>query len=301
MLDGAALTDLWVLGDGVFDASVEVCAPVLVRSSGEGATRLHTGRHRVAGEEVPAPAGTDRSWSGLLADHGGLPRRTLETDGTLGDLASATADFRDQYYGLAPHVVEQVDAVGADGSHRPALVTTGLIDPGGLAWGRRVTRFNKAPYLHPRVDLAALEPALRTWAASRLVPKVLVATQTRVLEAVVDETGELLPSVPVISVVAPAADLWRVAAVLTCPAVALEAARRHLGSGRNAQAMRLRAQEVRRAAAPRGPRGGGTRRPRCCGPARRWPRWAGCMDEAYGLVGDEELLAWWLGLLPPAA
>ena len=30
----------------------------------------------------PAPSPGDRSWSGLLADHGGLPRRTLETDGT---------------------------------------------------------------------------------------------------------------------------------------------------------------------------------------------------------------------------
>ena len=81
VLDGAALTDLWVLGDGVFDAAVEVCAPVLVRSSDAPTTRLHAGRRRVAGDPSMRPPRRRRSWSSLLADHGGLPRRTLATAG----------------------------------------------------------------------------------------------------------------------------------------------------------------------------------------------------------------------------
>ncbi|WP_426570953.1 HsdM family class I SAM-dependent methyltransferase [Aquihabitans sp. McL0605] len=313
VLEGSALTDLWVLGEGVFDASVEVCAPVIVRSSVATRTLLHTGRERVPGVLVAPPKGADRSWSALLADHGGLPRRTLETSGTLGGLASATADFRDQYYGLAPHVVDQQVA---DDAVRPRLVTSGLIDPADLAWGRRSTRFNKATYQHPRVDLAALDPKLRHWARTRLVPKVLLATQTRVLEAVVDDHGLLVPSVPVISVVASPGDLWRVAAVLTCPAVALEAARRHLGSGRNSRSMRLRAQEVldlpipadldrwdgaatllRTAAVLRA-----SGHPFDLAGHRAHLQTVGrLMDEAYGLVDDEELLGWWLEQLPTMA
>ena len=105
---------------------------------------------------------------------------------------------------------------------------------------------------------------------------------------------------PVISVVAPVADLWRVAAVLTCPAVTLEAARRHLGSGRNAKAMRLRAQEVVELPLPadRSAWDEAASLLRAGSPLAEVGR---RMDEAYGLVGDEELLAWWLGLLPPAA
>lgn len=303
-LADASLTDLWVLGDRVFDAAVEVCAPVLVRPGGVAAsTRLHSGRDRAAGPLVPGPTPADASWSHLLADHDGLPRRSLVVDGVLGDLATATADFRDQYYGLAQHVVDQESAdLG-----RPPLVTSGLIDPARLAWGQRTTRFNKTGYRHPRVVVADLDPKLQAWAASRLVPKVLVATQTRVPEAVVDETGSLLPSVPVISVFAPVADLWRIAAVLTCPAVALVAARRHLGSGRNARSIRLRATEVldlplpadRAAwdaaaallAAGRGADGLEDH-------VDRLRQVGTLMDEAYGLVGDDELLEWWRERLP---
>ena len=296
VLERARLTDLWVLGDGIFDASVEVCAPVVVRAGGVGPVRLHTGRDRARGALVDPPPTDGASWSSLLAEHGGLPRRTLQTAGTLGQLATATADFRDQYYGLAPHVHDAAET--SDSSH-PPLVTAGLIDPGSLTWGQRTTRFNKTAYLHPRVDLEALPPALQAWAADRLVPKVLLATQTRVLEAVVDEAGDLLPSVPVISVVAQPADLWRVAAVLTCPAVAVEAARRHLGSGRNARALRLRAREVLELPLPadRGRWDEAAALLRSGAPLEVAGR---TMDEAYGLVGDDELLAWWTGLLPGA-
>ena len=76
------------------------------------------------------------------------------------------------------------------------------------------------------------------------MPKVLVAQQGRIIEAVVDEGGELLPSVPVISVVADPADLWHVAAALTSPVASAWAAARHLGTGRAATSVRLRPVDV---------------------------------------------------------
>ena len=319
VLHDASLTDLWVLGNGVFDAAVEVCAPVIVRSTGSASagpsavvTRLHTGRQRAVGELVDAPTATTRSWSHLLADHGGLPRRALRTSGTLADLASATADFRDQYYGLGPHVIDGDRADAAPEERTARLVTSGLIDPAWLAWGARSTRFHKTTYRHPRVLLDALDPALRRWADSRLVPKVLLATQTRMLEAVVDEAGDWLPSVPVISVVPTRSpdDLWRIAAVLTCPAINALASRRHLGSGRNARSLRLRASEVLElplpvdrerwdeAAALLRAAGPPTRR---SGHLALLAAAAALMDRAYGIDADGDLLAWWLDLLPAMA
>jgi SAM-dependent methyltransferase len=304
LLERGVLHDLWVVGDAGFDAAVEVCVPVVARGAAEDRsaeapprTRLHRGPDRSRAADAPTPAGA-ASWSSLLAALGGMPERELCTAGRLGDLATATADFRDQYYGLAPHVVDRADA---DDATHPPLVTVGLVDPARLCWGERTTRFNKVRYQHPRVDRAALPEALQRWADARLVPKVLVATQTRVPEAVADPAGRLLPSVPMISVVPadpgdPSA-VWRIAAVLTCPAVALVAVRRHVGSGRNARSLRLRAAEVLELPIPADRRG--------------WDHaaWAlqggaplaevgAAMDAAYGLEADAELLAWWLALLP---
>lgn len=297
-LDGAELADLWVVGDAGFDADVEVCVPHLVRSAAGSqgrAVRLHRALEMEAAGVAPHPGTGAGSWSVLLAAIGGLPERELRTRGVLGDLASATADFRDQYYGIAPHVVDRAEA---DDATHPPLITVGLVDPGRLRWGERTTRFNKAPYLHPRVELAELPAPLRAWADARLVPKVLVATQTRVPEAVADPAGRLLPSVPMVSVVpVDARDVWRIAAVLTCPAVALLAARRHLGSGRNARALRLRAAEVLELPSPADGRRWRAAADRLAAGAPL-AEVAAAMDAAYGLVDDHELLAWWLDLVP---
>src|SRR5918995_691779 len=85
----------------------------------------------------------------------------------------------------------------------------------------RPTRFARQRYDAPLVDLAAVRSGpLGSWADARLVPKLLVAGQGRVIEAVVDERGEWLPSVPVVSVVPrESADLWRILAVLLAPPV----------------------------------------------------------------------------------
>jgi N-6 DNA Methylase len=196
----ARLIDLWVDERPVFAASVRVCAPV-----------LEVRPRRRSGEPNP--------WAERLADAVGIPRVRTPSTGTIGDLAQVIAGFRDEYYGLVPAVRER-----APGDEATApLVTSGLIDWLGCSWGRRPARFAKRTWRAPVVDLAELEitggHAARRWVARARVPKVLVATQTRIVEAAVDATGSWVPSVPVVSLVPhDSADLWRVAAAVVSPA-----------------------------------------------------------------------------------
>lgn len=196
----ARLVDMWVDERPVFAASVRVCAPVLeVRSE-----RRH---------------GEANAWSERLADAVGIPRVRTTASATVGDLANVIAGFRDEYYGLAALIREHT--VGS-GETAP-LVTSGLIDWLGCSWGSRPARFAKRTWRAPAVDLADLEragrPAARRWVARTRVPKLVVAAQTRVVEAAIDEDGSWVPSVPVVSVVPnDPADLWRLAAAVASPA-----------------------------------------------------------------------------------
>ncbi len=74
-----------------------------------------------------------------------------------------------------------------------------------------------------------------------------MATQGRVLEAVVDEHGAWLPSVPVVTVAigaAPPALLYRVVSVLLAPPVVAHAAARYAGTALTASALKLAAGQV---------------------------------------------------------
>ncbi len=129
------------------------------------------------------------TWSWFIAD---VPLPAVDPSAPrLSSIASFTVDFRDVYYGL-------IDAVGDD-VDGPPLVTTGLIDPGRCRWGERPVRFAKRRWNAPRVDLSRLSPAMRRWADRRLVPKVLIANQAKVIEAVHDPDGAWLPGVPVLT------------------------------------------------------------------------------------------------------
>jgi hypothetical protein len=196
----ARLLDMWVDERPVFAASVRVCAPV-----------LEVGPEHRNGEP--------NAWSDRFADAVGIPRVQTPSTGTLGDLADVIAGFRDEYYGLVDAVREHA----AGGGAASPLVTSGLIDWLGCSWGRRPARFAKRTWRAPVVDLADLESAggraARRWVARTRVPKVVVATQTRVAEAAVDAEGSWVPSIPVVSVVPHhAADLWRLAAAIASPA-----------------------------------------------------------------------------------
>jgi hypothetical protein len=297
------LRSLWLAESRVFDASVDVCAVFLERGGDQSRTQLISGRSFVSTGSAPALEHIDKSWSALVATARGVPDRALPQLRTLRAVADATADFRDQYYGLAPHMIDTMDHADA-----PRLVTAGLIDPAHLLWGQRSTKFNKQLYTHPRVQLSGLDDKLRRWANQRLVPKLLVATQTRVLEVIVDEAGDLLPSVPVVTVLATGASLWHIGAVLSCPPVTMVAARRHLGAALNADALKLSASDVLELPIPE--------------PCAAWDAGAESyrlafnasdpderrrhllrsgqeMCAAYALSDDADLLDWWTQRFPP--
>ena len=275
------LVSLWASDQPVFDGTpVLTCAPVWER-----------GR--------PGP---DTEWSAWAAPAFGIPTVTLSTDhGVLGDLGPCTADFRDQYYGLVPFVREAPS--GAVGPGEVALVTTGLIEPAECRWGRTPTRFAKQRYVAPVVDLDALraDGALASWAESRLVPKILVATQGAVLEGVVDADGAWLPSVPTLVCTPPFDRLWHVLAVLLAPPVVALAAARYLGTGLSARSVKLSAKQLAALPLPpdRAAWGRGAELARAAQEAESSPERAGLlrscaevMCAAYD-VDAGETLAWW--------
>jgi SAM-dependent methyltransferase len=219
----AALRWMWWSTTLMFDANVRVWAGVWE----VGGTQAEVRRvHGPQFEALPAIAMPTR-WSGLIAD-------TVEAShegAVLGDIASFTADFRDQYYGLIGSV--------SDSALGPPLITSGLIEPNECWWGRRPVRFAKEKFSAPRVDVPSLSPALQRWAGQRLVPKILIANQTRRIEAVIDRDGAWLPSVPVITCTTDRLD--DVAAVLHSDA-ATDWVRYHAaGSGLSATSVRLTA------------------------------------------------------------
>lgn len=245
VLDGSAVSWFWWSPTPVFDAQVRTCAVAIVRGAAgaRGPRRIR----RAVGPDISTaePVRSDDfrrsvadtgSWSLLMRDRGGPPDLPpLATSGrTLSDVAAVTADFRDQYYGL-------VGAVGDD-CDGPPLVTSGLIDPCECRWGQRPTRFARQQFAAPRVAIEDLAPTIRTWAARRLVPKVVVASQTRIIEAVADPDGAWLPCVPVVSVVPRLPDdVWALTAVLTSPVASAWLAARSTGSGLSAGALRVSA------------------------------------------------------------
>jgi hypothetical protein len=133
----------------------------------------------------------------------------------------------------------------ATGPSRSPLVTSGLIDPGTSAWGTRPVRFAKRTWERPEVDLdeaRAGSARVRTWLDRVQRPKVVVASQTRVLEAAADAGGTWVPSTPAVSVVPhEPADVTRLTAALCSPPVAAWARRRAAGTALSPQAIRVSA------------------------------------------------------------
>ncbi|MGB3054265.1 MAG: N-6 DNA methylase [Acidimicrobiales bacterium] len=357
--DSADLVGLWVAVDQVFDASVDVCAPVLLSRGGEvgGTPSSHSptpinrwrGRDFTLLDEAPAPdiAGLDAevgptggvagsvggSWSALALAALGVPGSAHRASGTLGDLCSAAAGFRDEYYGLVGLVHE---ASVADIADLPAtlapLVTSGLVDPGRLWWGERATRFGGQSWSRPVVDRAALAAAggrAAVWAASTRGPKVVVASQTRVGEAAVDLIGSWLPSTPTVVLrrrvnegmgllggeqigeptlahgmvkteeVDPETDevfLWRVAAVVCSPVATSVLMGWGAGAGRSACAIRATVASLLALPTPIDEESwdAGAR----ALSAGHIDLFASSMAAAFGRRPDTELERWWRSRLP---
>jgi hypothetical protein len=179
----AALRWMWWSPTQMFDAGVRVWAGVWEVGGAPGPVRRAFGPNFQTVEPIAMPA----QWTGLIAG----TRAPAAGDRALGDIATFTSDFRDQYYGLVNAVADDADG--------PPLITSGLIDRDECLWGRRPVKFAKRMFTAPRVQLAALDTKMRAWAELRLQPKILIANQTKGIEAVLDRDGEWLPSVPVIT------------------------------------------------------------------------------------------------------
>jgi tRNA1(Val) A37 N6-methylase TrmN6 len=287
-----------ILPPDAFAAAVRTCIVTLGRPAA-GRVRIRS----AAGWTGALPAAAlGADWGAALAAAQGVPPSGITRGaGTLAAVLTATADFRQHYYGLRG-LVE--DARGARPSRtRPALVTVGAIDAARLAWGERPVRIHGRAFAAPVVRCTRLRrhAALGPWLAARAVPKVLVATQTRAIEAWVDATATTLPSTPAITVVPRRhADLWRVGAAILAPPVAAEAWWRHAGAGMSTRAIRISAAQLRAMPAPGDRlawnRGAAALRAWQSGRAGARDRFARAMCDAYGVrpgAGRAALLAWW--------
>ena len=231
----------WASDSHEFDAMVHTCALGFVKGPGPAkVNRFHSIPIEPASACASAPCG---NWCVLAAPAFEIPDLpSLGSSGVIGDIAIATADFRDQYYGLQPAMME-CDGTPPEGV--APIATTGLIDPGVCHWHDRDTRLFKRRWRRPAVRLADLSPRMQTWAESRLKPKVMLPTQTRVLEPFLDQDGAWLPSVPIISITSASGGmLERIAALLASPIAALLALHWHLGTARSPHAIKLAARDV---------------------------------------------------------
>ena len=313
LTDRGTLETLWAAREGVFDASVRTCAVVFRNGEKPSTTELRrfTGLDfralpplRINTGEI---AGME-TWAPLISDGFGIPRVDLEESQTMSAVLSATADFRDQYYGLVGFV-EDANGRVPDGVNTAALITTGLIDPAELRWGTRSTKFNKTDYTAPVVDLNALraESDLGDWAENRLVPKLLLATQTRVIEVVVDESGVLLPSVPVITVTTHGISLWHAAAALMSPPITAWATARYMGAALSIDALKLSASQVLGLPLPPSSaawdsaaaliRDASNTSVSAQHRRQRIEEAGALMCDAYGVCDADQLMAWWRGRL----
>lgn len=254
VLRRASLESIWFDDAPMFDASVRVCAPVVRAAAQPGRVDRWIGESFEPIDACGAPRSSQ--WSRVLphaTDTPELPR----FDQTLGEIANATADFRDQYYGLDGFIVEDADAratcAGDELERRfPRLVTSGLIDRDACLWGLRRTRILKRTWSAPRLDRERFERETRLgpWLCARLVPKVLLATQTRVLEPLLDAEGVLVPCVPVVTVTPrpgdpdPGATLRRIHRALLAPAATAFAMREYAGAALSPDAIKLAAKQA---------------------------------------------------------
>lgn len=251
LAENGAISGLWITTEHIFDAAlVFVGAICLVKgASRRSLVQRHHGNSFTAADTLPLDMDqllAEPTWGALIADLIGVPRVDLCNPLRLGSLATTTADFRDEFYGLAPFVVEDTPETRND-QRFPPLIVTGLIDPAENLWGQRSGRFAKQKWERPRVDLAALRAQgdLADWARARLVPKIVVATQTRVIEALADPDGILINSVPTITVIPKEPEqLWRLLAVLLSPPVSAWALGRYAGSALSIAAIKMSADQV---------------------------------------------------------
>ncbi len=255
VLRRGVLESLWVSNAHVFEgASVFTCAPTIrIGGPRKGALRRSHGAEFLPLPDVDVDAdelALAPTWAHLAASAHGVPDVRVISESTIAAIADATADFRDQYYGLSGFIIEDDAVPAARGTrerHYPRLITTGLVDLAQSHWGVIATRILKARWRAPRIDRRQMNATgeLGPWITARLVPKVLLATQTRVLEAFVDAEGRVVPSLPLITVTPKQSDqIWHLGAAIASPVCTLIAMQRYAGAALNVDAIKLSAKQV---------------------------------------------------------
>ncbi|MDG1846748.1 MAG: N-6 DNA methylase [Acidimicrobiales bacterium] len=296
------LAGMWIGGVNIFEAGVNVCAPLFTFAQKNKELKLWEG-YDVEDRE-PFGRSKGDSWTEIISALSGVP--PVELNGPeLGEKCSATAGFRDQFYGLREYVCEMNEC---DGDWAP-LITVGMIDPLRNRWGKGVFRYANQSWYEPVVDLNALSagnPGLFKWVKDRLRPKVLVATQTKVLEVLPDPEGLLVPSTPVISVECEQDDVWLIAAALSSPALSAKAFARAAGAALSSNTLKLSATQVTKMPLPERVDAWeeGAKHAQLSFAAESEALWAENLEKtgqtmtiAYDL-NNQESLRWWVDRLP---
>lgn len=295
------MTGLWVGGRDVFtDAKVDVLAPILSTEQ-KPLVHVYFQKSEMCPTEVKRE--NNGSWGAILADALGVPILDAAIEKDLQREATVTADFRDAYYWLS----ERVEENGFQ-THRKKigkLATVGLVDPLTFNHGKKEVRFAKKKYSEPVVVAEHNPPNdFSEWLKRRRVPKILVATQTKVIECVVDEIGDLIPSTPLI-IIQPVNpnNIWHLASALSSPVGAAWAASEAAGTGLGANTVRLRASQLNLfplpATSPEWDRAADLAQSiQTQGGSEKTFRDFGLViNSAYG-IEDDDLLQWWINRLP---
>jgi hypothetical protein len=238
--EGEYLSAVWICEDKVFDAAVQTCV-LFISTKPQPEVRIYSGAQGTYGTTVPKSRELG-NWSKYVYSARGLPDLNFKSTGVLGELAHSSNDFRDEYYGLVGAIISKEDA---DDLQSPKLITVGKIDLVNLSWGYEPTKFAKEAYEFPRVEVSRLEPKMLSWATRMAMPKILVATQTKIVELFVDDAGILLPSIPIASVFPKEGiDIWKVAASLASPVITLYSLSQLAGAGMNAEVLKISARFI---------------------------------------------------------
>lgn len=274
-----SIVGIWVAPRNVFsDAQVQVCAVVATKTDYTNTTKCWVGADfqesepgRNRSERVAAclegkhglgsPARQPEPWSHIAARSKSIPTLTIARNGkTIGDIARVTAGFRDQFYGLIPFTREatkqelaQLEKAKKDGGgsielETVCLTTTGMLDPLANKWGTRPFRFASKDWNYPVIDITRLkneDHKLYQWVKERLRPKLLVATQTKIVETYLDTIGYTLPVTPTITVETDdVSDLIKALAVLHHPYISVWLHLETFGTALSLDAIKVSAKQL---------------------------------------------------------
>ncbi len=297
------ISDLWIDHEHVFDANVAVMAPIWTAAPVEG--ELPTLHRSNAASEAAQTA----DLAGLLAQAHGVPSAVVPpASASIDSIATVTAGFRQHFYGLRGSIIESADLANASPRDRPRLMTTGTIDPLNDRWGERTVRFDGRRWDAPHVDLGRVDDdAVADWLRHRIRPKVLVATQTTIVEAIADPDGATIPSVPVISLEPESQqpeDVWLLVALLSSPVLSAWFATTRTGSGLSRRTIRVRAKDLAAVPVPDDRStwslaAGAARDAQRCAAAGDVDGWSDAIDELGARMmrvhrcNDVDLLRWW--------